>query len=48
MCKNLYERSNSTSNVLDHLNKKHYTTLNRDYILSKNEAGEDYVNTPNN
>lgn len=48
LCKNSYEISNSTSNVLDYLNIKHYITLDWDYTLSKNEAGEDYVKAPDN
>lgn len=42
-----YKRSNGTSNLLDHLNRKHFTTLNRDR-MSVNEEREDDVNTPGN
>lgn len=47
LCKTSYKRSNSTSNLLDHLNRKHFTTLNRDRMLV-NEECEDDVNTPGN
>lgn len=48
LCKNSYKKSNSTSNLLDHLNRKHYTILNRDNILSKSEEREDDVVAPGN
>ncbi|XP_060879297.1 uncharacterized protein LOC132951485 [Metopolophium dirhodum] len=44
LCKT-YKRSNSTSNLLDHLNRKHFTVLNRDHMRVNEEREED-ENTP--
>lgn len=45
LCKTSYKRANSTSNLLDHLKRKHFIILNRDRMLV-NEDREDEVNTP--
>lgn len=47
LCKTSYKRSNSTSNLLDHLNRKHFTVLNRDRMRVHEEREED-ENTPGN
>jgi len=46
LCKTSYKRSNSTSNLLDHLNRKHITILNRDKMVTQSEESEDDVNAP--
>jgi len=47
LCKKNYQRSNSTSNLLDHLNRKHYTRITRDRMIGGEER-EDDVNEPGN
>lgn len=46
LCKTSYKRANSTSNLLDHLNRKHITILNRDRMVTQTEESEDDVNAP--
>ncbi|XP_015376635.1 PREDICTED: zinc finger BED domain-containing protein 1-like [Diuraphis noxia] len=45
LCKTSYKRANSTSNLLDHLNRKHFTVLNWDR-MHVNEEREEDENTP--
>lgn len=37
ICKNPYKRSNGTTNLLDHLKRKHYTVINRHETLQQTE-----------
>jgi hypothetical protein len=45
LCKNSYKRCNGTTNLLDHLKRKHLTVLNRDKIIQNEESDDDF-NTP--
>jgi len=46
ICKNTYKRSNGTSNLMDHLKRKHFTILNQDIIRNENnEESDDDLNT---
>lgn len=49
ICKNTYKRSNGTTNLLDHLKRKHFTILCRDNMLNQNQQIEDNeTNIPGN
>lgn len=47
ICKNTYKRSNGTTNLLDHLKRKHFTVLNEDTIRHQNnDEIDDDLNIP--
>lgn len=48
ICKNSYKRGNNTSNLLDHLKRKHFTVLTRDSMLSLNDESDNDISVPGN
>lgn len=45
ICKSSYKRSNGTSNLMEHLKRKHMGILDRDNMLLQNEE-QDSINEP--
>jgi len=46
ICKHSYKRANGTSNLMEHLKRKHMTILQRDKIIALNERNGE-INEPN-
>jgi len=52
LCKKTYQRSSGTSNLMEHLKRKHMTRLERDNIIQAKEKEQDgiqdSINVPGN
>lgn len=47
ICKKSYQRATGTSNLMEHLKRKHMTRLERDKIIDRNDELDD-TNLPGN